>query len=178
METPEQISDWQVRPATPSDRNLLRALLDDYLHELSAFGPVDAAYPYFDSYFQEPDRFAYLVEILIGDWAVPAGFALVNRHSPSGLPIDHAMAEFSILPAFRRTGLGRHVVQRIFARHPGQWELSVAGGNAAAWSFWCGMVGASPGFAILERDDARSLRFQIAASLSGSDPCRILQARG
>jgi predicted acetyltransferase len=178
METPEQPLEWQVRPATPSDRDLLRALLDDYLHELSAFGPVDAAYPYFDRYFQEPDRFAYLVEISSGDRTVSAGFALVNRHSPSGLPVDHAMAEFSILPAFRQTGLGRQVAERLFARHPGQWELSVSRGNAAAWSFWCGIVGASPGFAVLERGDVRSLRFQIAVSFAGLSPRRILQARG
>lgn len=165
-----RVSEWQVRPATPSDRDLLRTLLNDYLQELSVFGPVDLAYPYFDRYFEDADRFATLVEIPSNGRFVAAGFALVNRHSPSGLPVDHAVAEFCILPAFRHAGLGRQLAERLFARHPGQWELSVSRGNGAAWSFWYGIVGVRPGFAIVERDDARSLRFHVRPSLATPDP--------
>lgn len=151
---------WRIRPAETSDRALLRTLLDAYLHGLSAFGPVDAVYPYFDLYFGEADRWAYLIEVRPENTWRPQGFALVNRHSCSGLAVDHAMAEFCVLPAFRRTGVGKRMARRLLTLHAGIWELGVSRHNAAAWSFWCSVTATFDGVAVIEADDTRILRFE------------------
>jgi predicted acetyltransferase len=163
-----------LRAATASDRVTLRALLDAYLGELQAFALVDASYPYFQSYFENAGRFAYLVEATIDGQPTLAGFALINRHAPSGAPVDHAMAEFCILPAFRKTGMGQRGAEMLFARHPGCWELSVVTANAGAWSFWQRVTEAFPDRQVLERDDVRILRFRTATTI----PLRIPSPRG
>ncbi|MCD7108323.1 hypothetical protein LRX75_04605 [Rhizobium sp. DKSPLA3] len=146
---------WRIRPAETSDRVLLRTLLDAYLHGLSAFGPVDAVYLYFGA----ADRWAYLVEVRSeGIWR-PQGFALVNRHSCSGLVVDRAMAEFCVLPAFRRTGVGKRMARRLLTLHAGIWELGVSRHNAAAWSFWRSVTATFDGVAVIDADDTRILRF-------------------
>lgn len=151
---------WRIRLAETFDQGILRTLLDDYLHGLSAFGPVESAYPYFALYFEDADRWAYMIEVALkGAWN-PAGFALVNQHSCSGLPIDHAMAEFCVLPAFRRTGLGQYAVRRLLALHTGIWELGVVKRNAAAWSFWCSVTRDFDGIELIDAGDTRLLRFE------------------
>ncbi|TCQ24974.1 GNAT family N-acetyltransferase [Rhizobium sp. PP-CC-3G-465] len=151
---------WRIRQAETSDRVILRTLLDDYLHGLSAFGPVEAAYPYFALYFEDADRWAYMIEVSQeGAWN-PAGFALVNQHSCSGLPIDHAMAEFCVLPAFRRTGLGQYAARRLLALHTGIWELGVVKRNAAACSFWRSVTRVFDGVEVIDAGDTRLLRFE------------------
>ncbi|TCM55043.1 putative acetyltransferase [Rhizobium sp. PP-F2F-G48] len=151
---------WRLRHVATQDRQRLRALLDDYLQELSAFGPVDTAYRYFDLYFEDADRSAYMIDVVdAGAWT-PAGFALVNRHACSGLPVDHAMAEFCVLPDVRRTGLGHRAAGRILALHPGVWELGVSQFNAAAWSFWCRVTERFPNVETISAGERRILRFE------------------
>ncbi|SES37382.1 hypothetical protein [Rhizobium sp. NFR03] len=151
---------WRIRQVTVRDKGVLRDLLDAYLLGLSAFGPVDAAYPYFDLYFEDIDRWAYLIEVMQEDAWNPAGFALVNRHSCSGVPVDHAMAEFCVVPEFRRTGLGQYAANQLIARHPGVWELGVVKNNAVAGSFWRGVAAAIHGVAVIDDGDTSILRFE------------------
>jgi predicted acetyltransferase len=37
--------------------------MQDYLAELSRYGEVNAAYPHFDAYWSEDDRWPYLIEV-------------------------------------------------------------------------------------------------------------------
>lgn len=160
---------WRIRQVGLPDRVLLRRLLDDYLHDLSAFGPVDAVYPYFDLYFEDADRWAYVIEVRPAGVSRPVGFALVNRHSCSGLPIDHAVAEFCVLPAFRRTGLGQRAALRLLALHPGLWELGVSARNVAAWSFWRRVTETFDGVEAMDTGETRILRFD-SRDASGKIP--------
>lgn len=154
---------WRIRQVTVRDKGVLRDLLDAYLHGLSALGPVNVAYPYFDLYFEDTDRWAYLIEVMQKDVWYAAGFALINRHSCSGLPVDHAMAEFCVMPTFRRTGLGQYAANRLLALHPGVWELGVVRGNAAAGSFWRGVTSVFDGVAVIDDGDTVILRFESPA---------------
>lgn len=157
---PRQDDLWRIRPAGTRDRQLLRTLLDDHLRDLSAFGPVDAAYHYFDLYFEDADRSAYVIDVLsTGAWTA-AGFALVNRHACSGLPVDHAMAEFFILPDIRRKGVGARAASLLFTLHPGVWEVGVISRNVAAWAFWCHVTAPFREVETIAKGDMRILRFK------------------
>jgi predicted acetyltransferase len=112
----------------------LRALLDEYLAELSAYGEVNLSYPWLDAYWQLVEaRWPYLIE---GDDGAVQGFALVNTYAPDGLSSDFAMAEFYIVPSARRLGIGHLAAAATFRHHPGTWSLSVLRDNAAAQRFW------------------------------------------
>ena len=46
------------------------------------------------------------------------------------------MAEFCILPRYRRRGLGLKAVRQLFAGHPGRWEVKYAAANPAGKRLW------------------------------------------
>ena len=128
----------ELIPVALAEKAALKAMLDPYLIEHANKVDPDRvhgdpkSYDYFDPYWVDPRRHAYWI---VADQA-RLGFCLVNAHAPSGQPIDHAVAEFNILPAHRRGGLGQAAVQAVLARHPGQWELQVYRANLEGLAFW------------------------------------------
>jgi predicted acetyltransferase len=66
----------------------------------------------------------------------PAGFALVRRLTPVDGAPAWEMAEFFVLRAYRRRGVGTRVARALFARFPGRWTLSVLTWNVTAQPFW------------------------------------------
>ncbi len=109
-------------------------MLEGYLAELARFGDVDLDYPWFGAYWHDGEaRWPY---VLLDKNGHTAGFAMVNTHAPSGVPVDHAMAEFYVLPERRGAGTGRAAVRALLAAHPGTWELSVLQANHKARRFW------------------------------------------
>lgn len=158
-----------LRPASVADRPTLRALLDRYLEELSSYGDVNLAYPWFDAYWQLGEgRWPYLIDDANRD---AIGFVLVNTHAPKGLSADFAMAEFFIVASARRHGSGSQAAAAAFRRHPGVWVLAVMPRNAAGLRFWPAVL-ATAGASEIERttrpDEVR-FRFRIAAR-AGSTP--------
>ena len=129
----------EVVPADPGRRETLRNLMQLYLHDLSEYArdDVDArgryGYRYLDLYWQEADRFAFLVLV---DDAI-AGFALVRELAPG----VHQMAEFFVLRKYRRHGVGRAVALSLFARFKGRWEVAQEETNLAAQRFWRKTIG-------------------------------------
>lgn len=107
-----------------------------YLRELSAYAPAglstDDDYPYLDTYWSEPDRKPYL---LCGNGDT-AGFALINRWSPSGRGTDWSVAEFYVRPRYRHLGIGAAGFHEIVGRHPGIWEIAILAANEPALVFW------------------------------------------
>lgn len=119
-------------------------------------------YPHLDSYWSEPGRTPYLIR---ADGCI-AGFVLINAFSHSGLPVDHAVAEFFVLRKHRRGGVGRAAALAAIRPRPGQWELAVARRNTAALPFWRAVVAEAAGEAEeLDRDDplwnGPILRFRV-----------------
>ena len=116
----------------------LARLYQLYAHDLSEFtgdcpdedGLLPA--PDLERYLDSPERRAYL----FGVGEPRAGFALVNRWSPSGSGTDWQIAEFFVVRHYRRRGLGTDAARSVFARLPGIWEIGVLETNAPAIRFW------------------------------------------
>jgi predicted acetyltransferase len=160
-------ADIRLAPAPESDMPALWTLLVAYLTEHTRRVEPErtdydaSAYPYFDSYWGESESRAYW--IMRG--GERAGFVLVNSYSPSGLGTDRSIAEFCILPAWRRRGVGLAAAQAVLEAHPGQWELQVYRGNPDGMPFWPeAIAAASPrDHSIIEHDDRLIHRFRIGA---------------
>jgi predicted acetyltransferase len=163
-----------LEPAGPDRRMALANLFQLYTHdfseqwagsgrgELSEDGTFEA-YPYLDSYWAEPGREAFLVR---ADGHL-AGFVLLNAHSHSGLPLDHAVAEFFVVRKHRRGGVGRAAARAAIAPRPGLWELAVARANTGALAFWRGVAAELAAGPVEELDttdrwNGRILRFTVA----------------
>ncbi|MGY3439384.1 MULTISPECIES: GNAT family N-acetyltransferase [unclassified Marinovum] len=126
---------WKVDAAHKAQ---LRDMLRPYLLELGQYGNVDLDYPYLDAYWVAPDRWPYMLDTddMLDTNDGPAGFALVNTHALSDRPLDFALAEFYVCPAFRGAGVGQRAVRALLATHPGVWELGIMRRNAPARAFW------------------------------------------
>jgi predicted acetyltransferase len=86
-------------------------------------------YDYLDRFWQHP----YLIRS--GDDL--AGFALVIDECPvTGLRPCFFMAEFFVLKAYRRRGVGRYAADAILSEHRGLWHIGVIEKNEAAAKFW------------------------------------------
>ena len=132
-----QVSDLPSRmleiiPASPDQQPILQNLLQLYAHDFSEFqtlelGP-DGRFEYRDLplYWSDPRRHPFLVKL---DGKL-AGFVLVNR------PSAWDMAEFFIIRAHRKRGIGTEVAHQVWKRFPGQWEVRVMDSNQPALRFW------------------------------------------
>ena len=115
-----------------------------YLHDSSEFTGGDVNqdgefwYRHFDEYWQEPDRFPFL--IYSGDNL--AGFVLVNTYTvvlEQGA--GRSIAEFFVMRKYRRQGVGRRAAFHAFDRFPGLWEVLEDKNNLAGQEFWRTIIG-------------------------------------
>jgi predicted acetyltransferase len=135
-----------ISAARIEDQPRLRAMLSDYLAELSAYAEMHDDYPYFDDYWREPGaRWPYLIL----DGAETIGFAFVRAIPEDGLVAS--MAEFYVLPAARGGGRGQAAVAALLQAHPGAWRLTILARNAPAQAYWPKAIAAGGG-----RDPRRS----------------------
>jgi len=165
----------ELERAGPERRAALDALFQLYTHDFSEQwagsdrGELEESgrfpnYPYLDLYWTEPAREPFLIRV---DGQL-AGFVLLNDHSHSGLPLDHAVAEFFVVRKHRRGGVGRAAALAAIGARPGQWELAVARRNPGALVFWRGVaadVAAGPIDELDLADDRWNgsiLRFRVA----------------
>jgi len=133
----------QIVPVAADQAETLARLLQLYLHDFSAFAPLESpygeigedgsfAYPNLASYLSEPHREALLVRVR----GRLAGFMLINDWSASGRPVDFAIAEFFIARKYRRCGIGTETTGHVIGARPGQWEVAVLADNTPAMAFW------------------------------------------
>ena len=117
-----------LREAQLDDRPVLARLLADYLFE---FDGRTEPYPYFDAYWTEPERLPLLIEV---DGEV-AGLCLIRRRGECW-----SIAEFSVIPARRRVGVGAVAVDELAARARSEGatylEAKVHPDNDGALPFW------------------------------------------
>jgi predicted acetyltransferase len=127
-----------IRKAELKDKEILKNLMQFYFYDFSEF--IDAHpqnnglfgdYPYLDNYWEEEDRYPYLVELE----GKLAGFSLV-RVEKTPEKSHYSIAEFFILKKYRRTGLGKTVAFKMFDLHKGNWEVSQIEKNKPAQAFW------------------------------------------
>ncbi len=124
-----------LRPATAADKPVIANLIQFYLYDMTEFMPFPVGsdgrfeYDFLDRFWRHP----YL--IMSGDEV--AGFALVVDQCPlTGRVPCWFMAEFFVLRAYRKRGVGRRAVNLALAAHPGAWHIAVPHANRAAWAFW------------------------------------------
>ena len=127
-----------LRPVRWEEKALLFRLLQTYLRELASFygdepdGDGLFPYPYFDAYFREEGRYAlFMVEA-----GNPAGFLLINPYSFLGQRPDHVIAEFYVLPAYRKRRIAETAFRRLMERFPGRWEIKYHVQNRPAERLW------------------------------------------
>lgn len=130
-----------IERATEADATLLANLLELYIHDMSvAFPNVEIGadgrfgYPRLPLYWSEPHRrFAFLIRT--GGRVL--GFALVTRGSPaSDDPEVLDVAEYFVLRAHRRSGIGREAVHRLWSEMRGSWIVRVSAATPGALPFW------------------------------------------
>lgn len=130
-----------LEPATRSDAALLENLIELYIHDLSAAFPnvqlgPDGRFGYsmLPLYWSEPER---RFPFLIRRDGRTAGFVLATRGSPiSDDPDVLDVAEFFVLRAERRLGVGREAALLLWRHLPGKWTVRASERNPEAVGFW------------------------------------------
>ena len=131
--------DIKIESIKQEEKELLWKLLQLALYDGSFYvdNQINDAgefeYNWFDCYFTDNDRFAYLIKC---DKNI-AGFALVNGN----LKIKHdcnaqTIAEFLILPQYRKRQIGKKAAHMIFDKFDGVWEVQPMDNNDGAYKFW------------------------------------------
>ncbi len=122
-------------------KDVLANLVQFYRYDYTEVRDLDLSphgtypYRYLDHYFVEAGREAMF--ILAGERL--AGFALMRRLDDG----CHQVAEFFVLKAHRRHGVGRTAALALFRRFPGRWRLEFDHANAAGAAFWPGVADAA-----------------------------------
>ena len=125
------------------DKEVLYRLLQYSLFEesLTDFNEMNDnalfEYKWFDKYFEENNREAYFVKEKITNKLL--GFVMINQYIKT-FSNGHSIAEFMIIPKYRRKGLGKKVAFMCFNKHKGNWEVSPSFGNKTAYLFWKNVI--------------------------------------
>lgn len=90
-------------------------------------------YKYFDYYFTDDDREAYFIKNEETNKLL--GFVMINtfmQKSNNG----HSIAEFMVIPKYRKNKIGKEIAIRCFNMYKGNWEVSPSIGSEQAYLFW------------------------------------------
>ena len=117
---------------------------DAVLNEHGRFG-----YSWLDHYWTEPTRYPFLIRVRgqIG------GMVLVTGTDP------RSIAEFLVMPQYRRLGVGLAAARHIFDLFGGAWSVHEVPGNEAAVAFWRRAIPVE--FAEICDDDGTTQRFRM-----------------
>ena len=94
-------------------------------------------YKWFDSYFQKGNRHAYFVKEEKNNKIL--GFAMVNQYMQKSKE-GHSIAEFMIIPKYRRLKIGKRVAIDLFNMFKGNWEVEPSFGSKTAFTFWKNVI--------------------------------------
>ena len=94
-------------------------------------------YKWFDKYFEDENREAYFIKEQGSNKLL--GFAMVNQYMEKNKD-GHSIAEFMIIPKYRRLKIGKSVAIELFNMHIGIWEVKPSYGNKGAFSFWKNVI--------------------------------------
>ena len=129
--------DYELEKVELKDKDKLYRLLQYALYDGSQYIDNDIneecifEYKWFDNYFTDPSRYAYFIK----NNDEYLGFAMVNQNLKF-TKAGKCIAEFLILPKYRRCHLGKRVAYEIFNKFPGDWEVQPMENNPIAYAFW------------------------------------------
>lgn len=149
---PEKLSPRiEVIPAAPGQAPVMANLLELYMHDFSEFHNLELGadgrfgYKHLALYWSDPDRHPFLIKV---DGRL-AGLALVKREFEAfESKTVWDMAEFFIVRAYRRRGIGMAAARHVWTMFPGTWQVRVMESNRAALNFWQHAITAFTGAAI------------------------------
>ena len=129
--------EYQLEKVTLDKKEILYNLLQFALYdgsqyiknELNEKGMFN--YTWFDNYFTDLDREAYFIKSSNNY----LGFVMINgnlKFNKSG----KSVAEFLIMPQYRRNHIGKKVAIEIFDKYKGYWEVEPIEGSEQAYYFW------------------------------------------
>jgi predicted acetyltransferase len=149
-----------LRQAELTDAALIGNLFQFYHYD---FSELLAGHVAEDGRFRTPALAAYWQDSWRHPWLLhvdehPAGFALVQRRSRiTGDPETWDMAEFFVMRAYRRQGVGSQAALQLFAQFRGHWEVRQIHANPLATHFWRAVIARHTGghFSESTHDDDR-----------------------
>lgn len=117
-------------------RLLQFALYDGSLYNTNKIGN-DGVFPYkwFDNYFSDSDRDAFFIR----DDDKIVGFVMINQFMKK-CDNGHSVAEFLVLPEYRRNHIGKKIAFLVFDMYPGNWEVEPIENSNEACRFWENVV--------------------------------------
>jgi len=129
----------ELIPVKKEQKLELKSLLISYFEEvdkskiLLVKNSKTLEYPYLDLYWEDSTRHPFF----ISQDSQIVGFVLINSiTSFQEFNADYSIAEFYILPEFRRNGIGKKIAMMIFEQYPGKWEVKQQINNKKAIEFW------------------------------------------
>ena len=157
--------DVQVIPADLHAKEIIRQLLEFNAYEFTAFfadSELDEhgrfGYRWLDHYWTDEHRHAFLIRV---DGRI-AGMTLVRGTDP------FSIAEFLIMPQYRRRGVGLIAARRVFSLFDGSWSVHQVPGNERATAFWRRAIPAP--FTETADADGTTQRFVLTSPYDGDDP--------
>ena len=90
-------------------------------------------YKYFDSYFTDKDRDAFFIREKGTNKLL--GFVMINTHMEIKEK-GHSIAEFMVIPKYRRNKIGKKIAFMCFDMYDGIWEISPSKDSEKAYQFW------------------------------------------
>ena len=94
-------------------------------------------YKWFDNYFEDENREAYFIKEQGSNKLL--GFAMVNQYMQKNKD-GHSIAEFMIIPKYRRLKIGKRVAIELFNLHKGIWEVKPSYDSKSAFLFWKNVI--------------------------------------
>lgn len=117
-------------------RLLQFALYDGSLYNTNKIGSDGLfSYKWFDNYFTDDDREAFFIR----DDDKIVGFVMINQFMKK-CDNGHSVAEFLVLPEYRRNHIGKKIAFLIFDMYPGNWEVEPIENSNEACRFWENVV--------------------------------------
>ena len=90
-------------------------------------------YKYFDSYFMDNNRDAFFIREEETNKLL--GFVMINTYMQKCAD-GHSIAEFMVIPKYRRNKIGKKAAFKCFDMYKGNWEVSPSSGSSSAYNFW------------------------------------------
>ena len=132
---------FEIVEANVKDKDKLFRLLQFALYDGSQYINNEInqdcifEYKWFDKYFSDSKRNAYFIK----NNEEYLGMVLVNENLKFN-KTGKCIAEFLILPKYRRNHIGKKVAYDIFEMFKGDWEVQPMENNPIAYSFWKNII--------------------------------------
>ena len=121
------------------EKEILYRLLQYSLFEESEYDSNEMTkeaifeYKYFDLYFTEDNRYAFFIKEQETDKLL--GFVMINKYMQK-FEDGHSIAEYLVIPKYRRNKIGKKIAFEIFDKYPGNWEVKPSYNSEKAYLFW------------------------------------------